>query len=286
MRRIFTALATALVFSPVNMASAQAEAPRLLFASGFETGVKLGKQTPYYRKIYGRDQSTGYRWPIKILGASESALHPIDHDNHKAIFNRLVRTEGHNRRSTRVLYSKENYAVKGKVTQSPYEILNIKRGKSDVYIRYWMKIDGQLLRDHPRNKWRALFEFKSVDYGKGTGFRLISYVYSDNKGQPYWAFQGDLWPDRPLWEINNYDVPVPRNKWFLMEVFWHWSSGNDGRALWKVNGEVIADRHGPTAYKDKPVDFIMPFQLYGNANPKRQWVDDLEIWTGIPDKYK
>jgi hypothetical protein len=27
-------------------------------------------------------------------------------------------------------------------------------------------------------------------------------------------------------------------------------------------------------------------QIYGNANPKYQWIDDIEIWDGIPEKYK
>lgn len=286
MRRILTGLVGALACSSAGMVRAQVERPRLLFASGFERGVKLGKQTPDYRKIYGRDSTTGYRWPIKVLGASQSALHPIHHDNHKAVFNRIVRIRGHDGKLTRVLYSRENYAVKGKYTQSPYEILNVQRGRSDLYIRYWMKIDGRMLRKKLHNKWRALFEYKTRGYGKGTGFRLIGFVYTDNKGKPYWAWQGDVNPEKPLWEIYNTDVPVPRNEWFLMEVFWHWSEGNSGRALWKVNGQLIGDHRGPTTVNSKPIDFIMPFQIYGNGNPKRQWVDDLEIWTGIPAKYR
>lgn len=288
MRRIFTELATVLMLGPIGVAHAQTGAPQLLFASGFERGVKLGKQTPYYRKIYGRDNTTGFRWPIKVLGASKSALHPVDHDGHKAVFNVLKRVRGHKGNLTRVLFSKENYAVKNKNTQSPYEILNVKRGRSDLYIRYWMKIDGRMLRDKLHNKWRVLVEYKTKDYSdtESTGFRLIGFVYTDNKGEPFWAWQGDVGPEEPLWQIFNYDVPVPRNKWFLMEVYWHWSEGNDGRALWKVNGQVIGDQHAPTTHNHKPIDFIMPFQIYGNANPKRQWVDDLEIWTGIPAKYQ
>jgi len=47
----------------------------------------------------------------------------------------------------------------------------------------------------------------------------------------------------------------------------------------------VGDYHGPTTRNSQPIDFIMPFQIYGNSNPKHQWIDDIEIWDGIPEKY-
>ncbi len=85
-----------------------------------------------------------------------------------------------------------------------------------------------------------------------------------------------------MWEIDNKNVPVPNEEWFLTEFYWHWSEGDDGRALWKVNGQIIGDHHGPTTRNAKPIDFIMLTQIYGDANPKYQWVDDIEIWDGLP----
>jgi len=214
------------------------------------------------------------------LGASKSALHLIEDENGQALTNRIETVIGHNGNKTRALYSQENYTLGA--TQSPYEILNIKEGKKDLYIRYWIKLDRESLSQI--DKWRTFFEWKSKDYAKGEGFRLISYIYTDKEGNPYWHWQGDASPTNPIWEIDNKKVKVPIDEWFLTEFYWHWSEGEDGRALWKINGEVIGDHYGATTRNSKPIDFIMLTQIYGDANPKHQWVDDIEIWDGLPNK--
>ena len=259
--------------------------PKLLFKSGFETGVYIDN-TAYpnseeYRFIKGTDQETGFTWPIDILGANESALHYIDDDNHQAVNAEIQRVIGHDGTYTNALYNVENYDLG--VTQCPYEILDIQDGKTDLYIKYWIKLDSASL--FQPNMWRTFFEYKTKDYREtqSDGFRLISFIYTDNDGVPYWHWQGDKDPEHPVWEIDNRTVPVPINKWFLTEFYWHWSDGNDGRALWKVNGQVIGDHHGPTTRNSRPIDFIMLTQIYGDANPKHQWIDDIEIWDGMPN---
>ncbi len=260
-----------------------AEPPRgpakLLFSSGFE-GVTLEPLKDGYQTITGTDTVTGFRWPISILGAPESGLHMINHDNQQALRNEIQTVTGHDGRPTRALYSVENYAHHGD-TQSPYEILDITDGRRDLYIRYWIKLDSRSLTQP--NKWRTFFEWKTKGYANGSGFRLISFIYTDDDGKPYWVWQGDRNPEHPIWEIENRKIPVPMGKWFLTEFYWHWSEGKDGRALWRINGQVVGDHFGPTTRNHKPVDFIMLTQIYGNANPKHQWVDDIEIWDGLPD---
>ena len=139
---------------------------------------------------------------------------------------------------------------------------------------------------HNPSTWRTFFEWKSEGYAAGTGFRLISFIYTDAESHPYWHWQGDTNPESPIWEIDNTDVPVPISEWFLTEFYWHWSTEQDGRALWRINGQVIGDHYGPTTRNDKPIDFIMLSQIYGDANPKHQWIDDIEIWDQFPAKYK
>lgn len=257
---------------------------KLLFSSGFEEDVyidtTLVPDSEDYYYIKGMDKETGFSWPIDILGASESALHYVDHDDHQAVESEIQTIIGHKGYPTRTLYSAEHYDTR--YTQCPYEILNIKDGKRDLYIRYWIKMDSASLSQP--NMWRTFFEWKSIDYANGDGFRLISFVYSDEQGRSYWHWQGDANSEEPVWEIDNTTVPVPKNEWFLTEFYWHWSEGNDGRALWKVNGQIIGDHYGPTTRNSKPIDFIMLIQIYGDANPKYQWVDDIEIWDGIPEK--
>ena len=260
-----------------------AEPPRgpakLLFSSGFE-GVTLEPLKDGYQTITGTDTVTGFRWPISILGASESGLHMINHDNQQALRNEIQTVTGHDGRPTRALYSVENYAHHGD-TQSPYEILDITDGRRDLYIRYWIKLDRSSLTQP--NKWRTFFEWKTKGYANGSGFRLISFIYTDDDGKPYWVWQGDRDPEHPIWEIDNRGIPVPMGKWFLTEFYWHWSEGKDGRALWRINGQIVGDHFGPTTRNHKPIGFIMLTQIYGNANPKHQWVDNIEIWDGLPD---
>jgi len=256
---------------------------RLLFSSGFEEEVYIDSVivplSEDYRFIRGTDRKTGFSWPIEILGASQSALHYIDDDNFKAVNSEIQTVIGHSGDLTRALYSIEHYKTVN--TQCPYEILNIKDGEKDLYIRYWIKIDSTSL--FKPNMWRTFFEWKTKDYAKGNGFRLIAFIYSDDQGRPYWHWKGDANPENAVWEIDNKTVPVPVNQWFLTEFYWHWSEGNDGRALWKVNGHIIGDHYGPTTRNSKPIDFIMLCQIYGDSNPKYQWVDDIEIWDGMPE---
>jgi hypothetical protein len=261
-------------------------AGKLIFSSGFEGEVYLDAFDGYYQDILGKDTETGYSWPIDILGASGSALHLIDHDNRQALKNEIQTVIGHTGDSTKALYNIQYYSGAGGATQSPYEILNIKEGTKDLYVRYWMKMDRESL--FQSDMWRAIFEWKSKDYAKGTGFRLIAFVYKDKgeSGDPFWYFQGDENSQSAIWGIENRDVPVPMDEWFLTEFYWHWSEGEDGRALWKINGQVIGDHYGPSTLNSKPIDFIMLTQIYGDANPKYQWIDDIEIWDGFPEKYK
>ena len=257
-------------------------APKLLFKSGFEDGVYIDNVTytdnEDYRYIKGVDSQTGFSWPIEILGSSQSALHYISDDNHAAVTAKIKTVIGHTGDSTKVLFQKENYEFIDD-TQCPYEILNIKEGTKDLYIKYWMKLDATSLTQN--DKWRALFEYKTKDYATGDGFRLISYIYTDDQGNPYWHFQGDKDPEHAIWEIDNTTIPVPANEWFLTEFYWHWSEGEDGRALWKINGQVVGDHYGPTTRHSKPIDFIILSQIYGDANPKHQCIDDIEIWNTL-----
>jgi hypothetical protein len=70
---------------------------------------------------------------------------------------------------------------------------------------------------------------------------------------------------------------------FLVEFFWHRSTGNDGRFWWAVNGKVIVDHHGPNKIL-KPIDRGMLFTVYSEKYPLSQYVDDIAIWGGFPRK--
>ncbi|MCP5061835.1 MAG: hypothetical protein GY936_05135 [Ignavibacteriae bacterium] len=287
-----TLLAMLMFFS---LCTSSIQAQNLLFKSGFEEDVYL--DTTFVDEngfsceqwIYGTDNETEFTWPIQVLGGT-GRLHLIGYDEHKAIKHDITTVIGHKNDSTKVLSMLQPYIVGNGVGQSPYSINEITNGTSDLYIKYWIKISAAWLETiGTRGSWRTFFEWKTKDYHNGTGFRLISYIYSDKGSNvPYWHWQGDANPKSPEWEIDNKDIPVPIGDWFLTEFYWHWSEGNDGRALWKVDGEVIGDHYGPTTINSKPIDYIMLTQIYGITDDndstisKQQWVDDIEIWDSIP----
>jgi len=271
------------------------QAQNLLFKSGFEKDVYLDSNLidedgfSAEQWIYGTDEETGFTWPIQVLGGT-GRLHLIGYDEHKALKNDIITVLGHNGDSTKALSMYQPYIAGDSIGQCPYSINDITEGTSDLYIKYWIKISEDWLETiGTRGSWRTFFEWKSKDYRFGTGFRLISYIYSDKGSNvPYWHWQGDANPGAPSWEIDNKDIPVPIGEWFLTEFYWHWSEDNDGQTLWKVNGEVVGDHYGPTTRNSKPIDFIMLTQIYGITDDgdtsisKLQWIDDIEIWDTIP----
>lgn len=271
--------------------------PKLLFASGFEDNVyidpNLVQDYEDYDFIRGKDITTGFSWPADILGASESALHRVDDDNHTALSSEIQTVIGHDGTLTKAMYNEETHREIGKSTQLTYEILNITQGKTDLYVKYRMKIDSNMLGTI--DKWRALFEYKTIDYKdpgeNGTGFRLIAFVYADKEGKASWHLQGDKDSATPIWECDtlkptpechNSNVPVITDEWFLTEYYWHWSNDSDGHVVWKINGKIVGEHHGPTTRNNNAIDFILLTQLYGNVTPKHQWIDDIEIWDGVP----
>jgi len=280
MNKILLGFIIFIIFFSCKKDKAQEPELKLLFSSGFENGVVLDSFANGYQNISGTDSETGFSWPIAIWGASEeTGLHLVHHDNQQALHNEIQTVIGHDGLPTKALYNYESYDVE--YTQCPYEILDVVNGRQDLYVKYWMKLDSASLTQE--DKWRAIFEYKTKGYALGLGYRLIAYVYTNENGEPYWHFQGDRNPEHPIWEIDNYDIPVPVNEWFMVEYYWKWSNSKKGKSVWKVNGETVGKHKGATTRFNKAIDFIMLTQIYGNANPKFQWIDDIEIWNRNPN---
>ncbi len=262
---------------------------KLLFKSGFEKGVYLGE--PYndgggcwFQDVKGSDNDE-FTWPITFWGTSgtfqvlvDSSLNPENY-----IRNKIITVKGYDGNPTRVMFSRILKADKG-CTQDPYIMMDAVE-EGDLYVSYRLKFPedlAKLLGDSSNDDgWCTFFEWKtSGDY------RIAAYVYVD-EGAPYWYVHGDnVAKDRygryrEFWEEENKSLPVPENKWFLVEIFWHRSKGKDGRFWWAIDGHVVADHHGPNK-KSRPINRIMLFTVYSGQYPLTQWVDDIEIWDGFP----
>lgn len=254
--------------------------PKLLFSSGFE-GIQLSEQVEDYQYLTGTDKETGFSWPPQLLGSEFSGIHRINDDNGKAISNKIVNTIGPHGNLTPVLFQQVTYDVQ--VTQTPLQINNIQENPTELYMSYWMKTDSASF--NKKDTWRAIWEYKTKNYASyKNGFRMIAFMATDYEGKPYWLFQGDTSPQNPIWQTENYNIPLILNKWFKVEYYVKWSAGSDGYASMKVNGKLIGEHQGATTAKADPLDFIMLTQVYGNSHPMHQWVDDIEIWDGLPSE--
>lgn len=254
---------------------------KLLFKSGFEGETFISDTQDNYQVIKGTDSESGATWPIKILGSDFSGIHRIQDDNGPAIENYLDRTPNRSGEQTTALFQRVNYDIG--VTQTPYQINNIKTNPTELYMSYWMKTDDTSL--NAPDKWRALWEFKTKKYNenKGEGFRMIAFMATDLEGKLFWQFQGDKKPTEPIWQIRNRTIPVIRDEWFKVSYYIKWSKGSDGYASMHVNDQLIAEHNGATTANADDMDFIILTQVYGNSHPMHQWVDDIEIWQGLPN---
>ena len=258
------------------------QSPRLLFSSGFDD-IVLSTPCNGYTYIEGTDLQTGFTWPPTILGSGNglepSGIHSINDDGGAAVDNRIETTTDRKGDQSAALFQRVNYDVQ--VTQTPYQINNIKENPNELYISYWMKTDGTSIVG--KDKWRAIWEYKTKNYASyKDGFRMIAFMATDYDGKPYWLFQGDTSPQDPIWQTENRTIPVLLNEWFKVEYYIKWSDGPNGYASMKVNGQIIGEHHGATTSNSDDLDFIILTQVYGNSYPMHQWVDDIEIWDGLP----
>ncbi len=234
------------------------------------------------------------------------------------IVNRLESGTGRN--GSQSLYSEikqsgccgTSYQLGGS-TQDPY-VLEPPRGgvQGDLYLSYWLKFQPELdtlmgeCGPNIASHWRMAFEWKTAgDYRVGVQVRKdrdpnsCAFI-----GSPYFHISADnnancsaqlpagscLPPPNNTWApaSNTWDadssVAVPIGQWFKLEVFWHRSSGNDGRVWMAVDGQAIVNHVGPnTGVYDKPINRIFIDPLYTSTKyPVFEWLDDLQIWQGFP----
>ena len=160
----------------------------------------------------------------------------------------------------------------------------------DLYISYWLKFQPDLVQklSPPNGNWRVVFEWKTAGDYRVTCTIVTWGMFAGVNVPLSWKIAGDNnanggLPLQVFWEAYS-QVPVPLDQWFKFEVFWHRSSGPDGRVWMAVNGQVLVDHYGPTmGIYNAAINRIMVSQLYSSsAYPIYQWIDDLQIWDGFP----
>ena len=278
----------------------------LLFKSGFESNVALApmstpnNKTTSYQDLTGSDVP-GHSWPMQMRTSTRASFHHIINvgsnppppvpDLNEYFDTHIESVKGHDGLITRVLYQSLTRKA-SRITQSWYEVYYSSPSAvsdGDVYVKYWMKFPDELKESMGPDNWRSVFFWKTAN----DDYRVEAYIdtnHSIHNGTPYWYIHGDQFTTaggdyKEDWGTRNLDVAVPIGEWFLVEYFWHRSTGSDGRVFWAVNGQVIADHHGPN-YGDysSHINRVSPFGVYTTpaVYPARQWIDDVEVWDGFP----
>ena len=278
----------------------------LLFKSGFEQGVTIERAEvtggEWWSKISGSD--LGYDWAGGLPQNATSRFQYLV-GGRKALKNNVetnIQTVvGHDGNPTRALFMKvvaddPDYVA---ITRSQFNF-RMKPEMTQGYCSYWLKFQPDLetlMPNDGKHQWKNFMEWRETGTGRKHDYRIELLVNRDDYFHPsgktdlFWTLRAQQ-KDNPIkrdgleWDYKNEKIPVIIGKWFKLEVFWKLSEGNDGRILVKVDGQELFDHHGPTR-KDSELRQLNIFKLYTGKNslsraPAKQWIDDFELWSGIP----
>jgi hypothetical protein len=248
-----------------------------------------------YQSFSGADTTTGFSWPLKVgnPGSDLTGIHTIPYSRSSGplanyFFNAIESVQGHTGSQTKALLMKlDGFPASSCCAQDAFGAAALTDNVTSQYIRMWVKLPSELLtqiQTYKGNFFRTMFVFKTY-----TDYRIESYIYGDANGIPYWYAHGDnnadgrTQPYQEYWAVSNKMVAVPINQWFLLEIYFKRSMGNDGRFLWAVNGKTVGDHVGPNyGRNNEKINMIAYQDVYQNWFPAYQWIDDFEIWNSPP----
>jgi len=289
----------------------------LLFKTDFEGTVALGDLTTGgYKYLSG--SSLGYTFPeddyFGKWGTSNSGIHMIDGEDDSGsdtgsganIYAGLDEVTGHLGTPTTALHTKIITQGSGS-TQTPWQFNNFTTDPDEFYMSCWQKVDTNFVVDGGvwEWNWRTLWQYKTKNYylNDGSGARFSVYAMHfglDAQGEPiyFWRLTLDNQvvttsneSTSIIWQVDGNPTTMPRDEWFKFEIYFKYRTDNTGEAWIKINGktEVHAINVPMTIFNTTnqeydPMKFFMVNSLYGEDDGMEQWIDDVEIWDGIPNE--
>lgn len=260
--------------------------------------------------------TSGYTWPIKLWGDGDSGdpdgygglLQYLSHSSTGEVTDyagaAIETTTGHTGNPTHALHQWLSQGADLGNPQVPYVIRpkNTFSQQHDLYLRFWLKYPSALT-----GYWQMPFQFKTpgADVTDGsdpskmrvslfaTNSTSFSYGPACGSGQWHWLVQADPGianSTNVKWQACNATAAVPIGSWFKVEIFFHraTSATGSGRIWVAIDSNVIIDytvdaAHGGMYAQGAAIERLMLPQMYGgDAWPREQFVDDLEIWNGFP----
>ena len=271
---------------------------RLIFRSGFEEGVivkpPLVRGAQWWQQITGSDN--GYPWvtnPLRQFSRIFQYLVPPGENIDEYVETRIDEVIGPDGTPTKALYMavKKYHPRKFGRSWMTRNQLNV-RLRPDLkqaYSRYWLKFQPDLqtvmTAQGKKSAWRII-----MGWGEATDYFFALYIGRLPDSDLFWFAEGRPPQKKRAWRVENRAVPVPIGEWFLLEVFWKHSLGDDGRLWVAVNEQTTIDYRGRTKLDDRLTNWNI-FKVYTGANSldrgmAYQWIDDVQIYTDIPASRK
>lgn len=298
---------------------------KLILKTGFEDGVRV---TDSLKTIVGSD-TEGYSWenfsnwyePIRFAYSVGSNKKLIDFQEPA-----IDTITGRDGKATRVLRLTNKADDPDNSTTSRVELSFFGKrnneGFSEGYVRYWMKLQGNLGNLFPEDEdtpWYMIMEWKEPNSkivkpaeeckaccdaksGGTNNYRINIGITKEKFSNEFsWIIIGEQpQPCRKKeWEYVNKKIEVPLGEWFLVEAYMK-KHETDGRVYFAVNGRVVLDTDitkpagftGRTQHRDNPLPlgFWSPLKNYHDVKwnkngPVSQWYDDFELWDGFPNDH-
>ncbi len=256
---------------------------KLLFKSSFNNGIIIDKSDVYAHRIRGIDSVSGFNWVNDIPGDGErnyfNYVIPVEeYPNYQNyVETRIANVTVPNSSATKALYIEYKNSSGGLPTRNMYDMFAVDDRSDPVnrfdegYIKEKIKIDWETTGID----WIDFWEIKSEDEGYRFGL-YIQNIGSENLG---WAVIClDNYDNK--WRGDNFNVPVKKNEWFEIEVYWKVIDETKGIFKFAVDGEIVFDKvEILTGRRDVPF-YFMPFKAYGTKN--HQWITDFEYWDKPP----
>jgi hypothetical protein len=277
----------------------------LVYSTGFETAYKLSSTSlyldpdPVYNYSPDNYINTAGTGSIFWVEGYETTTPGFVHrpGSTRCLASKIVANPSSTRRAQLDLYLMQGPGIGNDPTRP-----NIMGTSNEFYFQEWMFISSDFaLTQTPTANWYGLWQITDARPGNYVPFYLfdvyqlapgdfrVSMTYRDQNFQTYPAipYVGNQAENI----IDHY--PLPLGVWFKWGVYMYRHETDGIIKVW-INDNLIMDLHRtetlplPTKYIDSinPTGayYFNPLKNYGGGNPVdvTVWIDDLEIWEGMP----
>lgn len=261
----------------------------LLFKSSWESPVEFTSS----QKIYFKGADQGFDWAeLTSIGFAspghmfhyvggqlgvdvDSQLSTVRaHSGSRSLYQAKLTREG-SWRSQLIIYTDDN--VFG----------------NKIFVRRWLYYPTDF--DLPEKGWMAGV-FSHRELTSDPQFTVGMGIWRNSKfsNDLFWAVEGLIYqtsgaPDHKAFFEVNTDVPIPKGRWFKLEEYIerHPTDGVvkvwvDGQLIFDLSGVMTKTPWGEPLVGNMVGKVMVGSEDYGYTYPYYHWIDDLEIWDGIP----